>query len=660
MYAQSPSTLEINIVLNWLRDIAPQRSEIQIQKKPWLYTREEVKLRARSNFDLNPSRKQLVSQLDPDAPLRQQKPIAEEDKNYERILFRAVFEALRQGNFDDATDLFRESGYYWRAASFQGLLEFRDVWLDTGRRPSEGPQTMGTRNKALWRRMCYRLACCPEVDIYERAIYGVCAGELSSILAVSKTWEDLVWAHSQVISIAQLERYVIAIRNQTFKHDFAISNTDSIDLSQVLENLLQGDSDKEKYEQPFRLIQSRIIQNKVDDLISEMNNHFHLLRSESQTKIMNDSLVHVLRVLVHLCLALTQAGVSIVAETQKGLLLMYIELLNSISMPQLIPLYIAQLPIEDRSNVYGDFLSTVKSMDSKYEQLNLAKNYDIDIPSAIKKAMDMTTKGFLLSNYPENVILTSLDAPITAAEETQIRNLEWPEYQDRIKRELVSHGNILFRRLFLMGRVNTTKILTERMPSSKLASPDHLEEISDENDLSEAIEYLNHTTICEIFDRCATWETLFSAKPVSVCGVVDSMAISEWEANLAQVLESVAVAINSIIDGDRLHPDSLNIPRANYPERYDQLLRIRDVYLSELVIRLHTVYHKSHIINERYLEACMELVSVVASEDKSVYNALRKTNRLKEYMGLVKDASLSMLKSTAGTKGDDILHLWQV
>lgn len=62
----------------------------------------------------------LVTELDPDAPSRQQKSLAHENVQSQDKLILHVFELIRGGRLVDACQLCREAGQPWRAASLAG------------------------------------------------------------------------------------------------------------------------------------------------------------------------------------------------------------------------------------------------------------------------------------------------------------------------------------------------------------------------------------------------------------------------------------------------------------------------------------------------------------------------------------------------------------
>jgi nuclear pore complex protein Nup107 len=175
---------ETKIILDWLQETAPRNTEHDhIPSNRWFLTRESIKMQnvtGRTN-DLD----RVVSELDPDAALRQGKGLMEADEEDERKLLKQIFQYLRSGDLKGAQQACRDSNNQWRAASLSGMS-------------SDKPNSN-------WRKMCFQLARQPQVDRYERAIYGVVCGDLDSVLPVCQTWEDYLWAHFNAVYAWKLE-----------------------------------------------------------------------------------------------------------------------------------------------------------------------------------------------------------------------------------------------------------------------------------------------------------------------------------------------------------------------------------------------------------------------------------------------------------------------
>jgi len=86
-------------------------------------------------------------------------------------------------------------------------------------------------------------------------------------------------------------------------------------------------------------------------------------------------------------------------------------------------------------------------------------------------------------------------------------------------------------------------------------------------------------------------------------------------------------------------------------ESYSTLSRIRDLYVPEIVLRMHELYMwGAEEIDASYLDECFDLAAAVADSNTKLYNCFRATNQLEDYVGKIKDLSiLSLRKDNLGT-----------
>lgn len=215
-----PRFKEWTLILNWLLQYAPDPMESFDEGAPrygsgWMYTKESLKskkllagkkllsLHANSNmfFSKKADRKNLITELDPDAPSRQQRQLEEEDEEAERNFMKFLWGWVRKGDISGARRVCDESGEWWRGASLSGNDEAHDHNIDghksdmtSGEAAGPKQTVIGNRRRELWRRMCFAIARKQGGDDWEKAVYGVLCGDvesvshnLSSILNITNT-----------------------------------------------------------------------------------------------------------------------------------------------------------------------------------------------------------------------------------------------------------------------------------------------------------------------------------------------------------------------------------------------------------------------------------------------------------------------------------------
>lgn len=199
-----PRFKEWTLILNWLLQYAPDPMESFDEGAPgygsgWMYTKESLKskkrlagkkllsLQANSNmfFAKKADRKNLITELDPDAPSRQHRQLEEEDEEAERNFMKFLWGWVRKGDISGARRVCDESGEWWRGASLSGNDEAHDYNIDGHNLVDEAAGSsqavVGNRRRELWRRMCFAIARKQGGDDWEKAVYGVLCGDVESV-----------------------------------------------------------------------------------------------------------------------------------------------------------------------------------------------------------------------------------------------------------------------------------------------------------------------------------------------------------------------------------------------------------------------------------------------------------------------------------------------
>ncbi|KAF3764894.1 hypothetical protein M406DRAFT_292118 [Cryphonectria parasitica EP155] len=215
---------ERKAVLEWLQSTAsagPPIDELvqEFQQKAdrgdlvthgWLHTREAIKLHKSVNAIpsvLEPDSASMagfsyVTQLDPDSMTRQGRKLEPHDEYFERAIWLGCYHLLRRGStMEEIRDWCTERTEIWRAGTISALplsaLGDDDI------------SDFDPSSFILWRRMCYALVKSGGTDDWERGVYGVLSGDIDSVLAVCKTWDDFIFAHYNALLRTQFDSYLI-------------------------------------------------------------------------------------------------------------------------------------------------------------------------------------------------------------------------------------------------------------------------------------------------------------------------------------------------------------------------------------------------------------------------------------------------------------------
>lgn len=233
-YLQSDSiALERRAVLQWLQTNAAAGPDIDdvartlqqnadrgdIIAHGWLHTRSKIKLRKSMTAwphlldrqsanvtasHLNADGAPLVTHLDPDVSTRQGRKLEPQDDYFERSIWLGCFRHLRRGSsLEDIREWCQERTELWRAVSMSAMpLSVDD---------SQGPVTTADPSAlALWRRMCFGLARQGGSSDFERAVYGVLAGDISSVEKIAESWDDFLFANYNALLRSQIDTHMLS------------------------------------------------------------------------------------------------------------------------------------------------------------------------------------------------------------------------------------------------------------------------------------------------------------------------------------------------------------------------------------------------------------------------------------------------------------------
>ncbi|BFZ57606.1 Nucleoporin nup84 [Savitreella phatthalungensis] len=683
LYETDSSAAEARLVLDWLRDGAasiPLDGELRGNR--WLYTRESIKTRGRTfdkglgSGDLNAN---TVSELDPDAPVRQGKRLDDRDLDYERVMLRALFSHIRAGEFAEAAELCRASGDHWRAASMQGFVEHsdprRDVsFAENGEDEMDGGRIEGNPRKALWRRMCYALAKETSIDLHERAVYGALCGDVDAVRPACTSWEDHLWAHLNAATQRRLELFMKEHERVSDIAGFPAPPLEGPSTAQVLDSLMHADDGDDalalEARSPMRVIQARIITDGLDALLVDMHNQLLSIRNGGQATIAADP--NVLRVVTHLALALRQMGVGVPVEATSAVVQAYIDLMTSAGYGSAVAIYAAELPTDLAMESMSRFLATVEELEDRKAYLRAARDNGLDTRILILRTVETIFQETLENVVPTNagadagadaptITFAQADTAMTDYEARAINATGWLKLDDGLTPQTLTLGNALFRRLLLAGRVNAAKQLEGAMPdlsvvpsSWAIGGSSEEEEVAEGDDLEgedsadrirQAIEYVGHCGVARAFARYEAWKAVIRRRPeeqqqhvsgsgsVTGGGVVggrrDPIGLRQWKSDVARLRADAVASLSKVLESDYADPSKLDLS----PEDpvTDELHRIRTLYVPEAVLRLHGILAAQE---GRDIPAAMELAVLVAGK---LSEPMQRSGKLAIY---VKELSL--------------------
>uniref|UniRef100_A0A0B7KDA5 Nuclear pore complex protein n=2 Tax=Bionectria ochroleuca TaxID=29856 RepID=A0A0B7KDA5_BIOOC len=437
-----PVAAERRAVLQWLQNNAASGPDIdelsrELQQNAdrgdiisygWLHTRSAIKMKKgvtgwphlldRQSADINKSHitstgAPLVTQLDPDAPSRQGRKLQPQDEYFERAIWLGCFEHLRRGSsLDKIREWCQERTELWRAVSTSALL------LPTDQDAVEAEAD--PLSLALWRRMCYSLARQGGSDDYERAVYGLLSGDISSVEKVATKWDDYLFAHYNALLRTQIDTFLlsqcdsgaVSSLTTTFPSFDAIQfHGDAERVERRLVRSIETQSTTLRYEafEPNKALQASIVAKDVDEYLfqqgeslgitPEYDNPSTVVRiARSQPKRqavkffgLNDfdglRIVGHVYVLVTLLDRLDRQAEGALSKpvnqerrfAQESIIALYTDLLRRANLQELIPLYCSILDQPRSYRVLSQNLIHIRDYEQRLTQLKLIKKATIDV-----------------------------------------------------------------------------------------------------------------------------------------------------------------------------------------------------------------------------------------------------------------------------------------
>lgn len=428
---------ERKAVLEWLQNSASHGppvdevvSELQqnaergdILAHGWLHTRHKIKLQKSVNAYqgvLDPNNadaaqshlgsRTLVTQLDPDAITRQVRKVEPQDEFFERAIWLGCFEMLRRGcNMAEIRDWCSVRTELWRAATLAPL--------PLSNPEDEDQEDFDPSSLVLWRRMCFAAARDGGTSDYDRAVYGLLAGDLESVLKVCKSWNDFLFANYNAILRSQFDAYLIkhagagaAAAAQQFptfnttlhqtdpttvgKRLVASLETNQITRAEALKTtkVLQGaiiarDLDQHLYNQGLVLSQYAN-QNQKSKLIPQINPG--ALDNVNPAKYFDLSQHDSLRLLAHVLIVITtldrlsgfsrvEGALANLHVVQEHIIAAYISYLRLARIEEMIPLYCSKLSPPRVYETLSRNLIHILPSDSRNHQLAIMRRLGLDV-----------------------------------------------------------------------------------------------------------------------------------------------------------------------------------------------------------------------------------------------------------------------------------------
>ncbi|XP_035671909.1 nuclear pore complex protein Nup107-like [Branchiostoma floridae] len=655
LFDREASTRQSQLVIDWLERNAAdevvdfyEKVEFYSQSVCWENTLHTLQ----QGTGLAQGSRALVTEMDPDAPIRQQRLLADLDKEDEVRLLKYIFTYLRAGQLEEAQRLCRKCGQSWRAATLEGWRLYHDPNMEGV--SSELAPVEGNPNRDVWKTVCWRMAQDEHVHMYERAIYAALSGNLKELLPACESWEDWLWAYYKVMVDSRVEQEIRTVRGDRPLEPLPPAYWDKVLTPEAIFKELQSsphDGVKSEAEEPFHTIQKYIILGDVDGLIETMSEWINGDSSPHQ---------HLVRFMAHLVLFFRSIGVHTKDELCTAILEHYVRTLIDAGETQLVAFYTATLPLDRQVLLYAHFLERVEEHAERQMCLELAEEAGLDIPTITKTVVEnIRTRD--QGDFKVGVEITAaLEAATSEDDRRKIRAIDWLVFDESQRAEALKQSNAVMRTFLAMKKHTAAKEVFAKIPTGSVDVINRQWQIQNGSaplpaeDDNAIREYICIQTYIMAHDEFNDWFSHFHhnkpQRPKLQEGANFTekvkhehreqeykVELSRWHHTLSSQTEEVVTKIYNVL----LFPDGWMVDQRmeslEDEGRTHQLDLLRQLCLPTMCLLLHTILHQTG----RYAD-CMVLADTIASEQHQLYTVFRR-DELQRFLQKLRDSSIQLL-----------------
>lgn len=653
----SPLLSELVAIREWLQETAALPLPPEAATGYWKFTKYSVMQSLRTAAG---NRDGLVKKMDPDVLSREDgRGLASDDANYEKRLVQALYGYLRAGRLEEAVDLCRKAHQPWRAASIRGsrLFQWRAITTETtaedeGADPDEDTPSAGNRNRKLWKAACIRAALNPSLPDYERVLYAALAPTPQTravLMSACRTWEDHLWAQISIACEEKESSEMLRLSGSFWEGGLAAVEKGTKLISEDERAVEEGEWKKEvtaaldtlktvdvadgpAADHAFHFSQLQIILDRTSSLLEVFAAG---LRDGSypQSSIEYPTMC---RFFAHLALFLQMIDMPVPPHAMQIILEAYLQVLETAGQRELIAMYAGALG-ENAVERYALFLVSLDlSTDISERRLALtrARDHGLDMDSvAIVTAERTIEKAFnllppLKGPLPSTI---ALQPPPRDDEMFLLRSIEWTTFGEATYSTALEQANVILRYFLGSGKIHLAETLLDMLPPELTAFSEP------EDQATEFLHYRQFFSIWQILRRVVDFQAL------EVSSMSQENKIS-WLSDYRGAIDQAHDLITKLLTTEWLVTD---VEISGGGRRRRELIRIRQMYVPELIIRLHsTLFVSRHHIKEN-LKRALELVNIVADSRYKLYQDFvnEEGRRLADYLGAVRQAILGGLEN---------------
>jgi len=233
--------------------------------------------------------------------------------------------------------------------------------------------------------------------------------------------------------------------------------------------------------------------------------------------------------------------------------------------------------------------------------------------------------------------LEDIDMQISPAERVLLRSVEWLTFHPNNYEAALRQANALMRYLLGFARIPAAREILLSIPP----------EVTSEavNYAIEGPELIHFRNFFEVWDGFTALHTVRGSEPDSG----QKLQTVEWRKHYGHILEGIREACHNLFTSGWLQP----LEESEYDERRKaETRRIREIFVPELVLRLHQELLVSRHLFPGNLKYLYHVCTIVADERYQLYRDFftkstadgKPQNRLPEYLLAMREVALAALE----------------
>ncbi|KZV90878.1 hypothetical protein EXIGLDRAFT_676668 [Exidia glandulosa HHB12029] len=671
LVSHSDTLQELMAVREWAEETAPSPQAPETRKGFWNFTRHRIVHNKRVAGSRAANTGNIVKELDLDAVNRVPGAVLDpNDESYERALSQALYAFIRAGQLDNAMELCRNVDHPWRAAVLRGSVPFSWSLFD----PHDGaPQhedsmdvvslsgASGNTRRRLWKEACAAAARTTTLNPQTRGMYAALAPQRSTLpvlLAQCKTWEDHLWAHINVLFEERLDAQISEL-----KGCFWLSGLDAIQkpklqlLPDAFESHVQHESawkqevfreleglqtvaveEGAPAQSVYHMVQLSFILNRTNALLDEFTTSHLPSGAFERSGIAPSDRHRVVRFFVHVCLFSRYLSLEISPKACHEVIETYISYLEASSKTDLVALYASCLGSAaiDR---YASFLAALPPQISNAERhagLKRAEEHGFDsVQVALAVAEQAARRAFdnlpgLRIPLPAAIDLSAPRRPLSDPELLLLTSVEWLVFDEETLPRALTAVNDIIRYFLGMGNIYAAQVAMTKVP----------EDIANQSTVeASGVEHRHYQWLLEIWRMFDELVHFAAEEPYGESSVKEREARGAWMREFAARIDTLHERTLSLLENRWLMPLNDDEP---VNKRREELNVVRQIYVPELVIRLHAALMESRRIVPRNVRLALELANVVADARHHIAEEFYagERNRLPDYLSAVRVAAI--------------------